>query len=164
MTTPTLAVLGCGTMGRAIVTGLLDASVFPAHRVIGTVRRAAMAEQIRAELGIDVLTDNIEACARADAALLAVKPQVVGRVLADDALRLALRGKLLISICAGVRIEQLERHLPQTRIVRAMPNTPCTIREGMTVLSPGATATADDLALGEAIFGSVGRCRVRRCG
>lgn len=160
MTDPTLAVLGCGTMGRAIVTGLLDAQVLAPHRIVATVRRASVAEQVRDDLGVDVLTDNVEACSRADAALLAVKPQVVARVLTDPALGLALQGKLLISICAGVRIAQLEAWLPSTRIVRAMPNTPCTIGQGMTVVSPGSGATEADLALAQAIFGAVGRCRV----
>ncbi|MFT7520272.1 MAG: pyrroline-5-carboxylate reductase [Kiritimatiellia bacterium] len=63
-------------------------------------------------------------------------------------------------MCAGIRISQLERWLPLTTIVRAMPNTPCTIREGMTVVSPGSTVREEQMGLATSIFSAVGRCLV----
>ena len=74
----------------------------------------------------------------------------------------ALADKLLISICAGVKISQLKSWLPQTAIIRAMPNTPCKIRHGMTVM---ATATqqcrvsAQHRQHAEKIFSTLGRSR-----
>ena len=156
----TLAVIGCGTMGRAIVTGLVEAAVLPRERIIATVHRADEAQRVTAELAVEATTDNVDAVRRADTVLLAVKPQVAREVLSDPALQAVLEGKLLISIAAGVRLGQLDAWLPQTALVRAMPNTPCTIREGMTVLAPGPRANASHLATAEEIFGSVGRCRV----
>ena len=72
----------------------------------------------------------------------------------------ALSGKLLISILAGVTTTKLAQWASSAAIVRAMPNTPCLIREGMTVLSPGPGATAAHLDTASRIFGAVGRCRV----
>ncbi len=157
---PTLAVLGCGTMGRAIVTGLVDAGVLPRAQVIATVHREDEAAKVTAELGVEATTDNAAAVARADTVLLAVKPQVARQVLSQAHLQAALSGKFLISIAAGVRLAQLDEWLPETALVRAMPNTPCTIREGMTVLSPGPRSTPTHLAFAREIFGAVGRCRV----
>lgn len=154
----TLAVLGCGTMGRAIVIGLLEAGVLPPSQVIGTVRRAARAKELSERLDIRVLTDNVEAARLADAVILAVKPQVARTVLDDPALREALHGKVLVSIAAGIRLDQLDTWLPETALIRAMPNTPCTIREGMTVLSPGPRVTEAHMELARQVFSSVGRC------
>ncbi len=157
-----LAVLGCGTMGRAIVTGLLEGGVLDASHVVGTIPYPEQAARAAEDLGIDVLTDNVAAVQRADAVVLAVKPQVAEKVLTDASLRDAMDGKLLISIAAGIRLDQLDAWLPNTALIRAMPNTPCTIREGMTVLSPGPRAEAAHVAFAETIFSAVGRCRVLR--
>lgn len=156
----TLAVIGCGTMGRAILTGLVDAGVLPRDRVIATVRRADTARQVAEELQVQATTDNVAAVRQSDAVLLAVKPQVAAEVLTAPGLQEALQDKLLISIAAGVRLAQLDAWLPRTALVRAMPNTPCTIREGMTVLAPGPRTTDAHLAFAQEIFGAVGRCRV----
>ncbi|MEQ1506690.1 MAG: pyrroline-5-carboxylate reductase, partial [Myxococcota bacterium] len=72
----------------------------------------------------------------------------------------ALAGKLLISICAGVSTARLAALAPDAAVIRAMPNTPCTIGEGMTVLSPGPRATAAHLDAATRMFGAVGRVRV----
>jgi pyrroline-5-carboxylate reductase len=72
----------------------------------------------------------------------------------------ALADKLVVSICAGIRLADYEAWLPGSRVVRAMPNTPSVIREGMTVVSGGRGVTEDDLALAQSIFGAVGRCLV----
>ncbi len=147
-------------MGRAIVTGLVEADVLPASQVIASVRRAETAVRLRADLGIEVVTDNVEAVERADIVVLAVKPQVAREVLSDPYLQSAMENRLLISIVAGVRLSQLDRWLPFSSLIRAMPNTPCTIRQGMTVLSPGPRVTPDQVSFAQQIFGAVGRCRV----
>jgi pyrroline-5-carboxylate reductase len=156
----TIAILGCGTMGEAILRGL-SASGPPAPRVTCvTVRRDAVAQRLVASWDIDVLKDSAVAVSRADAAVLAVKPQAVSEVLTARGVAEALRGKLLISIAAGVTTTRLAELAPGAIIVRAMPNTPCTIREGMTVLSPGPGAGPEHLAAAEQVFGAVGRVRV----
>ena len=73
-------------------------------------------------------------------------------------MRRALAGKLVISIAAGIRVPTLQRWLPDTAIIRAMPNTPCLIGEGMTVLAPADDVSEARRAFAREIFESVGRC------
>lgn len=152
-----IAILGCGTMGRAIVAGLASAPDAP--RVVAvTTRRADSARKLQEALGVPGLTDNAAAVRQADVVLLATKPQVAHGVLQGVAD--ALEGKLLVSICAGVSTAQLGAWAPGAAIVRAMPNTPCLIGEGMTVLCAGPRAHEEHLAVTARIFEAVGRCRI----
>ncbi|MCB9677456.1 MAG: pyrroline-5-carboxylate reductase [Alphaproteobacteria bacterium] len=151
-----LAVIGCGKMGQAIIGGLRDNPDVDVVAV--TTRRQHVAERLATELDVNALTDNRVAVAGADVVLLSVKPQIAKQVLQE--LGPALEGKLLVSICAGVTTAQLHALAPGASIVRAMPNTPSLIREGMTVLTGGPGATDAQLALCESLFASVGRVAV----
>lgn len=155
-----LSVIGCGTMGRAVVGGLLASGEGEGWTFGATTHSPESAARLAAELPMETSLDNTAEALRADVIILGVKPQMAASVFAVPGMAEAVSGKMLISLCAGVRIAQLEAWAPGARIVRAMPNTPALIREGMTVLSPGSTATADDLALAKRMFLSVGRCRV----
>jgi pyrroline-5-carboxylate reductase len=107
--------------------------------------------------GVHVTTDNVEACRKAEIVLIALKPQMIHAVLDDDAMREALDAKILISIAAGVRIDQLASWVGDTAVIRAMPNTPCLIGHGMTVLAPGPRATEEQVATARKIFEPLGR-------
>ncbi|RDL37381.1 Pyrroline-5-carboxylate reductase [Venustampulla echinocandica] len=173
----TLAVLGCGTMGIAILSGILSSlyevqtpkSAFlqspsgtstpleevPSRlpsRFIACVRRPESAKRIKKELGAYtknvyiVQNDNVGACKEADVVLLGCKPYMVEDILAEEGIREALEGKLLISICAGVSADQIYGNLygsvpadpdkeGKCRVVRSMPNTASGIRESMTVIA-----------------------------
>jgi len=156
----TIAILGCGTIGRAIASGLLDADMVSRRNLLATVRTEREAVALREDLDIHVSTDNVEVANRAEVVVLAVKPQNAAGVLRDRALRAALAGKVLVSVCAGIRLYQLAHWLPDTTLIRGMPNTPCVIREGMTVLAPGPDVSEASLAVAERIFTAVGRVRV----
>ena len=162
-----LCVLGCGTMGEAIVGGVARAGWLPKANLIVTARREAVAAALRERLGVAATTDNLAACREAEVVLLSLKPQRYAEVLDNDAMRAALAGKLLISIAAGVTLDKLAGWLPETALIRAMPNTPSLIGQGMTVLcrldarsapAPSNIASDDQLALTTKIFESVGRC------
>lgn len=155
--TAKLAILGCGTVGEAIVAGLLQAGVYTPAEIIGTVRRAEPAARLRQTHGIEIGHDNVAACTRAQTVLVAVKPQFMAELLDTDAMRAATAGKLVVSVAAGVRLATLCAWLPAAKIIRAMPNTPCLVRQGMTVLAAAASAGDAELALARAIFGAVGR-------
>lgn len=154
-----IAVLGCGTMGEAIVGGLASIPEAP-HVTVVTVRRKEAAARIAERWGLPVLFDAAEAVNRADVAILAVKPQAAATVLGAPGVAEALAGKLLVSICAGVSTAQLAQWAPEAAVVRAMPNTPCLIREGMTVVSPGPRAHEQHVGLVVRVFSTLGRCRV----
>lgn len=153
-----IAILGCGTMGRAVFAGLRASSSAP-DVVVVTARRPEVCAKLRKDFDVPALQDNAAAIRQADVALLATKPQVAKQVLTRPGVSEALSGKLLISICAGVSTEQLSDWAPESAIVRAMPNTPCLIGEGMTVITPGPRAHDAHMRFTERIFAAVGRVR-----
>jgi pyrroline-5-carboxylate reductase len=122
-------------------------------RFIACVRRPESAKKIKQALAAHlkavkiVQNDNVAACWDADVVLLGCKPYMVNDILAVDGMKEALKGKLLISICAGVPVTQIEEALygdasdedpaknGRCRVVRAMPNTASGIRESMTVIA-----------------------------
>ncbi len=156
--TETLAVLGCGTMGEAIVRGLLRSGKLEPSQIFATDRRLEVAKALKEKHGVRTGSDNREACQAAAVVLVCVKPHEVEPLVADPALAPLLAGKLVISIAAGVRLDQLAGWLPKSAVVRAMPNTPCLIGEGMTVIArgPGVTDAQAEQVL--EIFRSVGGC------
>ena len=151
-----IAIVGCGTMGEALLGGLLASGTVVAGDVVATVRREERAAEVAERHGVATTTDNPAAIAQADVVLVCVKPQRAGELLPQ--LKEQLRDKLVISTCAGVRLSSYQEWLPHSRLIRAMPNTPSLIREGMTVLARGAGATDDDVESARTIFSAVGRC------
>jgi len=147
-------------MGEAILKGLLVEAGVEVGRIVVTARRSIRAEELASKYGVKATTDNVSAVAEADLVLLGVKPQMAASVLSDPLLREALDGCLVVSICAGVNLEQLDRWLPGTALIRAMPNTPCIIGEGMTVLCRGPRSNATHLDWATSVFAAVGRCCV----
>ncbi len=156
--TETLTVLGCGTMGEAIVRGLLRSGRLQAAQIFATDRRAEVATALREKHGIRTTSDNREACQAATVVLVCVKPHEVGPLLSNPELGALLAGKLVVSIAAGVRIDQLAGWLPGSAVVRAMPNTPCLIGEGMTVIARGPGVTDAQARTAIEIFRCVGEC------
>lgn len=152
-----IVIIGCGTLGEAILGGLL-ASGTAKSDVVATVRRKQHAAELAARHGVEATTDNERAVAGADMVLVAVKPQRASELL--PTLATALADKLVVCTCAGTRLAQYESWLPRSRVIRSMPNTPCLIREGMTVVSPGTGVTEDDVERAREVFSAVGRCMV----
>lgn len=152
-----IAMLGAGNMAGALIRGLLASqTVEPGQLRASDVRRERL-EELEREHGIATTTDNLELVRWADVIVLAVKPQVIDRVL--DQVGPELRaGELVISIAAGVPIRALEGRLPPgVAVIRAMPNTAATALAGATALAPGLHAGADDIALATSFFDAVGR-------
>ncbi len=153
-----LAVIGCGIMGEAIVGGLLRAGLLGAREVIATARRQDVADVLAERHGIITTVDNLVACSTAETVLLTLKPQRIAKVIHQPGIREALAGKLVVSIAAGVTLTQLAAWLPQSAVIRAMPNTPCLIGEGMTVLARGPGVGDPEVATVSRLFETVGRC------
>jgi pyrroline-5-carboxylate reductase len=152
----TLTVLGAGTMGEAIIRGLLRSDALKPAQIFATDRRSEVAATLREKHGIRTTSDNAEACRAGQIVLVCVKPHEVGPLLGNAEMAGILAGKLVVSIAAGVRLEQLAGWLPKSAVVRAMPNTPCLIGEGMTVIARGATVTDAQAKTVMEIFRSVG--------
>lgn len=106
-----------------------------------------------------VAGENLNAVKQSDVVILCCKPQLAHGILSEEGMVDALEGKLLVSILAGVTQTQLSSWVrPTTRVIRAMPNTPCKIREGMTVVCATSNITELDRAILLKIFSSIGRC------
>jgi pyrroline-5-carboxylate reductase len=154
----TLAVIGAGTMGEAIVRGLLASGKLKPAQIVATDRRTEVVRAVAAAHGVRATTSNAEAFRDATVVVLAVKPHEVVAVVDSDEARKLLAGKLVISIAAGVRLAQLATWLPGSAVIRAMPNTPCLIGEGMTVIARGTGVTDTQANVALEIFRAVGRC------
>ncbi|MHC4830777.1 MAG: pyrroline-5-carboxylate reductase family protein [Planctomycetota bacterium] len=152
-----LGVLGFGKLGEAITLGLIERGLFDKERVRATVRREGSAASARERTQLAVGTDSPEVAAWADVLLIAVKPQAVAGLLAPLAERVR-PGTLVISVAASVRTAAIEAQLPEgIAVIRAMPNTPCVLGAGMTVLARGAHVTDAHLECAREMFDAVGR-------
>lgn len=151
----TIAVLGAGKIGEALLSGLLSAGRAP-ENLLFTERHPQRRTELTERHGVRAV-DVAEAAGLADVLVIAVKPQDIERLLTE--LRPALRPEtLIVSLCAGLPTALYERRLPDgTAVVRVMPNTPLVVGEAMSVMSSGRFATEEHLALVETILGSVGR-------
>lgn len=154
-----VAILGLGTMGRAIARGLVDSACVEPGALRATIRHAERAEDLGREVGFSVGGDNAGMVREAEVVLLCTKPHMTPRVLAElDAAGALEHDPLLVSIAAGLSTADLEAVANRpVRLVRAMPNTPCRIGAGMTVLSAGSRAGADELEVAESLFAPLGR-------
>ncbi len=147
--------VGAGNMAEALIKGLLAAGL-SRKQLIASDHTAERTAYIHKAYDIKTTEDNREVVRAADIVVLAVKPQILPRVL-DEIAEVVTADKLVVSVAAGVPIEAIEAHLRQrSRIVRVMPNTPALVQAGAAALVAGAHATAADLAAVKAIFDSVG--------
>jgi pyrroline-5-carboxylate reductase len=145
-------------MAEALCGGLVAAGV-PAAQIRAADPEAQRRRLLAERLGIEVYAENRDAVAGSDVVVVAVKPSVVPRALGELRDAAAKTRPLWISLVAGVRLSALAAALSaESRIVRAMPNTPAQVRCGATAICGNERASADDLALARALFESVGIC------
>ena len=155
-----VAIIGTGTMGQALGRGMIREGVVDSSQVSGTVKHEREAASVRDQVEFEIGIDNVLAVAGADVILLCTKPRQAPEVVEQLAQAGALsHGPLLVSIAAGVSTSQLEWAAGEcpVRVVRAMPNTPCLIGQGMVVLSPGSQATEADLDTAKSMFEPLAR-------
>ncbi|SEH57844.1 MULTISPECIES: pyrroline-5-carboxylate reductase [unclassified Leifsonia] len=161
VTLPTIAMLGAGSMGRAILSGLLA----PGVQVAGirvTNRSAARAATLAGAPGVTAYATETRADANrlavegAQVVLVAVKPAMVRDLLAEISDSLA-PGTVVVSVAAGVTAATMESLLPDSiSVVRAMPNTPAVVGKAVTGVSAGSRTEPEDLSLVRTLFETVG--------
>ena len=136
-----VGIVGAGVMAEAMIAGLLaDHAVTPDALVASHPRRERR-DALAQRYSIRVVAGNPEAARNAEIVVLAVKPQMLGRVMRD--LGPGLRpDQVVLSIVAGATIGALSSGLAHPAIVRAMPNTPAQIRRGITVWTASPACTA----------------------
>jgi pyrroline-5-carboxylate reductase len=140
-------------MGSAIVSRLLSQGIYQPTEILISEPTIGQQELLQQQYGVGVTGDN-NLAATASVLLLAIKPQIFGKVV--GALSQPSPTKLIISILAGVSIAQLELAFPDQAVIRAMPNTPATVGMGMTAISAGNHVSAAQLELATQLFQAVG--------
>lgn len=145
-------------MGEALAAGLLSAGWEPSDISL-CVRRMDRGDELTARLGCPVSLDPLEAIRGRDVVVVAVKPRDVSAVRESIAGSIA-EGQTIVSLAAGVTTASYEQSLGDVPIVRAMPNTPALVREGVTGIAAGSHADTEDLDVAREVLGAVGTVRI----
>ncbi len=151
----TVAILGTGVMGSALLSGLIRSGRDAGDLVI-TGRNAQRAGELAGLYGVRLMS-NVEAAQAADTLVLVVKPQDMEGLLAEISGQVPA-GTLVVSLAAGITTGFLEERLPAgTAVVRVMPNTPAVVDEGMAAVSPGLHCDEVQLSEVEELLRSCGK-------
>src|SRR5690348_3668656 len=138
--TSRIAVLGAGKMGGILIKALVEKHQLEPNKIRATVGHEARAGELSKKLGVAVTTENVAAVDGADVILICVKPQVV-QELAEQISDKVTAQQIVISVAASVHTSQIESALGAgVPVVRAMPNTPCVLGQGMTGICKGQYA------------------------
>ncbi|MBR4748426.1 MAG: pyrroline-5-carboxylate reductase [Abditibacteriota bacterium] len=153
-------IIGAGYMGSGLARGIISAGL-PVSLTVSDIdpKRLEYIAGFAEENGssVNTTTDTLSAAGPSDVIILAVKPAVIGGVLAQIAP--ATKDKLLISIAAGVTLASIEAQAPEAYTVRAMPNICVQIQEGVLAYATGSRSlTGNQTELTEGLLGAVGVC------
>ena len=150
-----VGIVGAGVMAEAIIAGLVADRAVEAGMLVASHPRRDRRDVLAERHGVRPVAANREALAGAEVVVLAVKPQMLGRVMRE------LRGELssdqvVVSIVAGATIRTLVDGLQHAAVVRAMPNTPSQIRRGISVWSPSEACTGRQRDLARGVLRALG--------
>ncbi|MGH2787234.1 MAG: pyrroline-5-carboxylate reductase [Actinomycetota bacterium] len=152
-----LAVLGGGKMGEALIAGLADSGWCRPEDIVVTGRRQDRLDELAQNYKVRASLRNADAVVGADIVVIAVKPQDLDGLLADIS-RMITAEQTVLSLVAAIPTSYIESRLgPSIPIVRAMPNTPALVHEGMAGIAAGRHANAEHLDLAKEVLGQVGR-------
>jgi pyrroline-5-carboxylate reductase len=153
--TARIGFLGAGRMATALAQGWLRAGLVRADACLASDPLPPARQAFTTETGCSAIADNREVVAASDLIVLAVKPQSMAALMEE--VRPALKGRLVVSIAAGITLRQLKAGLgPGCRLIRVMPNTPCLVGASASGYTPGEGATPDDIALVDRLLNAVG--------
>ena len=152
----TLGFIGAGNMAHSIISGLINKGTAP-QLITASNPRSNKLTHLMQEYGIQTTTDNNENVEKSQLIILAVKPQVLPSVLEEIKKTVNPTTHLVISIASGITIADLAQKLPSnTPIIRAMPNTPTQIGEGLTCCVANHRVSEEQKALATTVFDGVG--------
>lgn len=124
--------IGAGNMAKAIIGGMLDKKRYEPESILASRRDTLALETLKKQYGIAVTTDNVEVVKKADIVFLAVKPQMLAKVIKEIA-PFVKKEQVFVSIAAGKTMEWLENEFAaEVKLIRSMPNTPAQVGEGCT--------------------------------
>jgi pyrroline-5-carboxylate reductase len=148
-----IAILGTGRIGESLLAGLRSSDWAD---IVATSRREERAAELRERHGVEATTSNEEAIRGADVIVLAVKPQDIETLLGQVG-HLIEPGQTVVSVAAAITTGKIERHLADgVAVVRAMPNTPAVVHEGIAGMCAGRHAGRDELDRAGTVLRAVG--------
>jgi pyrroline-5-carboxylate reductase len=151
-----IAVLGTGRIGEALISGLLSSGWRGPDDIVASTRREERATELVERYGIAATTSNVEAAAGAALVVLAVKPQDIDALLGEIGPAITTE-QTVLTVAAATPTTTIERHLAAgVPVVRAMPNTPSTVHEGVAGLCAGAHADDAHVTLAEEALAHLG--------
>lgn len=153
-----MAILGVGAMGEALFSGLRRAG-WAAGDISLCVRREEKAAELGKRSRSLITLDPIEAIEDKDVVVISVKPRDVPTILGQLKMRVGKR-QMLVALAAGITTATYETQLGAVPVIRAMPNTPALVGEGVTGVAKGAYAGQEHLDIATEILGAVGPVRV----
>jgi pyrroline-5-carboxylate reductase len=151
-----IAILGAGRLAESMLNGFLSTGWRDAQDIVATSRRAERRDALAALYGIETTGDNAAAIQDARLVILSVKPQDIAGLLAEIAPAVS-SGQTLLSVAAGVTTHAIESRLPEgARVIRAMPNAPALVHEGIAGICGGDHARDEDLDVATTALGHLG--------
>jgi len=150
-----IAFIGGGAMGEAMVKCLLAKKVAAPQDMVVSDISPVRRELLSREYGVSTLADNRKAMANVDLIILAVKPQNLPQVMEE--IKTPLPEQLVLSIVAGATLPSLCRGLNHSSVIRAMPNMPAQIGEGMTIWTATAGTTQKQKELAQTVLSALGK-------
>jgi pyrroline-5-carboxylate reductase len=152
-----VAILGGGRIGEALLSGLLSSGWRAADEIAVTSRREERAAELHERHGVEATTSNPDAIEGAGLVVVAVKPQDIDTLLGQIG-GLVTPQQTLVSVAAAITTRHIEERIAEgIPVVRAMPNSPSTVHEGMAGISAGTHAGDEHLALAEEALAHLGR-------
>lgn len=152
-----IGLIGLGRLGSAIVKGLHKSSSKKSFSILATVKSPKKARELSKQLKMRVGTDNHKLVSESHLIILAVKPYQAEKVLKEISGKLK-KSQILISVCASITHSQLKKWTKsKVPVVRAMPNLPCLIGEGITAMALSPKVNQEQKKLIEDIFQSLGK-------
>jgi len=155
LTNKRVAFIGAGVMGEAMIKGLLARELIQPAAITASDPHLERGQELKDRYGLHFTTDNAVAATDADIVVLSVKPQVMGKVLPGLHNRIR-EDALVMSIAAGVKLSRIVQGCENRNVVRAMPNTPGQISEGMTAWVATSEVSDEQLLWAELVLGALG--------
>lgn len=145
-------------MGSAMVGGLINSGFQLPENIIVSTKSEASASKLKEQFNVKVTLDNKEVASEADILFLAVKPNMYKGVI-DDIKSLITREKLIVTIAAGISLENIEYWLGEgVKVIRTMPNTPALVGEAMSAMCYNKNVSEDEIEYVTSAFKSFGDC------
>jgi len=151
-----ISFIGTGIMASSIIKCITEKGLYRKEEITGSGPRLKSLEEVKKRFGINITQKNTDAAKFGDIIILSIKPQVFPSV-AEEIKDSINDNQMIVSIMAGVDIETLQRELLHKKIVRAMPNTPAQISEGMTVWTSTKEIKENEKDKVKKIFSSMGK-------